>query len=549
MKVFAARLVGRLHRFFGKGVVWKYLFPVAVLFFLNDARLMQAAYEEKSSPAWWLTGLFYIPALFSVFALFQSKMAWVRAMFRILFFSAVYTDLLYLIIGDFPFSYPDAINLFNNPGYASGSLATFKTAFLLAFVLAAIIFFLVLRSVDRFRVPCAGIWVCMFITLQAFFFGYAKRHPGVHDFLPSLYRVSGNLLTADKVRAETAWRRQQVTVEPGPLQVQHLFLVVDESVEGSCLSINGAPFCTTPFLHKEAAQFINFGVASSFTNASAGSNLALLSGMRMKDLPDQGYLSFCKPSLFQYARKAGYQTFLLDAQSNGRRLQNYTTRQDLAFVDSLYQPGAVAQPGALYTRDSVIAEKMAELACKPEPTFTYVNKAGAHWPYSTNFPAQLLLGKSPGYQRAADAPYLTSIYWNVDRFWQILTTRLANRRGVLILYTSDHGENYKAGPPHITHASIYETRQAEGQVPLLAWDHAGFFPAGFSPPPNKYSHEVIFPTLLSAMGYDSCFIQQKWGRTLLNPPGPEPRWFQTGDLFGRGKNQRVFIDLLPFARP
>ncbi|MBE7170644.1 MAG: sulfatase-like hydrolase/transferase [Williamsia sp.] len=551
MAHFVQQFGRKLDKPFFKKAGWVFLPLVILLFIGNDARLIKAAYEADGPPAG-LILLFYIPAFFSCFALLQSKKAWVRVLFRILLFSAIYTDGLYLLIGNFPFSYPDAINLFNNPAYASSSLTTFKAAFLLAFAGAAVFFALVMLSVRRFSFSFTGGWLLLFIALQALAFGYAKKHPGAHDFLPALYRVTGNLLAADRIRAEDKWRREEVAASPVQPGIKHVFLVVDESVEGSCLSVNGFALNTTPFLQKQAKQFINFGLASSFTNASAGSNLSLLSGMRMCELPDQQYLSFRKPTLFQYARKAGYQTFLLDGQANGHTLQNYNTRKDLHFVDSLYQPGAAKEFAALYMRDSMLAEKIVQLACSTRPTFAYVNKQGAHWPYKNNFPPGLRMdhfNELENKKGANAAPYFSSVFWNVDRFWQSVATKLAGQSGVLILYTSDHGENYAAGALNITHASIYNAGKIEGQVPLLAYDHAGFFPAGFSPDQNGYSHESLFPTLLSAMGYDSCFVRQQYGKTLLEKPSQEPRWFLTGDLFGRGKNSSIFIDPLPFSCP
>ncbi len=512
------------------------------LLMCNDARLMHAANEAESPPAV-LIGIFYAVAFLSLFALFQSRQPLVRMLFRILFFSVVYTDVIYLIIGNFPFSFPDAINLFNNPGYSSGALANFKFAFLLAFAGAGVVFTAVLRSVNQFRVPHAAPWVLVFVAIQAFLFHYSDAHPGADDFTPSLYRVTGNLLSAGFAEVEERWNREAVAAGPGPRQVQHLFIVVDESIEGSCLSVNGFPHSTTPYLQREAGQFINFGIASSFANYSAGSNLALFSGLRMDELPDRNYVSFRKPGVFQYAKKAGYQTFLMDGQSNGR-LQNYMTPNDLPFIDSLFRPGAAERSGAMYERDSLLAEKIALVSASKVPTFAYVNKAGAHWPYKSSFPAWFAdrqLRGPEGSLQGTEADYFTSIRWSVDRFWQQLATKLETRPDVLILYTSDHGENYAAGATKVTHASIYQPAKPEGQVPLLAFDHARFFPPGFSPGRNRYSHQAIFPTLLSAMGYDSSFIHLHYGRSLLDLPSPAARWFQAGDLFGRGKNQHIYL--------
>lgn len=526
-----------------------FLLFVAVLLVLHDARLIQATYEQDSPPVWMIVAGYGVAFLCS-FALFQSRHTVVRMLFRILFFSVIYTDTLYLVIGNFPFSYPDAINLFNNPGYASGSLATFKMAFLLAFAVAALCFALVLHSVKYFVVPNPWQWVAVFVVMQVVLVAYAKKHPGIHDLLPAPYRVTGNLLAANAFRAEEQWRREKVSVGPGVPRVKHLFLIVDESVSGPDLSINGFSVCTTPFLQKNASLFINFGIACSYANSSAASNLSLLSGMRMDELPDLTYTAFCKPGIFQYAKRAGYQTFLLDAQVNSPVLQNYLTARDLPCIDSLFQPGAMNSSLALHARDSIIAEEAARLASLPVSTFAYVNKAGAHWPYETNFPANLAEdGSLAGGRLQKQASYFKSIYWNVDKFWQRLATKLKHQQGVLIIYTSDHGEDYASGSLKATHATIYKTRPAEGRVPLLAYDRAGFFPAGFLPAVNRYAHPAIFPTLLLSMGYDSTFIRKNWGRTLLDPPPLQPRWFQTGDLFGRGKNQRILIDPLPSSPP
>lgn len=506
----------------------------------NDARLIVVVYEKDSLPVLFLV-LFYGIAFFSIALLLLSKSKLVRTLAQILVFSALYTDALYLLLSEFPFSYPDAINLVNNPEYTPAAVSTFRTAFLLAFAGAAIVFALVQRSLKSVTGSNTRVPLFLFITIQASLYLYAKKHPGIHDFFPSAYRVPGNLLTATAFRPEEKWRRAAVTETPGKIRVTHLFLVVDESVTGTALSINRFPFSTTPFLQANAEKFINFGIATSFTNFSAGSNLSLLSGMLLSELPDKTYRSFSKASLFQYAKKAGYKTYLLDAQSDDAGFHNYTTAQDRVFIDSLFQPG-VQHPGvALYSRDSIVAEKMAAIAKTDAPAFVYVNKAGAHWPYHTNFPPHAL---TQDFSAAAcnAVPYLKSLAWNVDKFWERLTSKLQDDNSVLILYTSDHGEAFASGSFKIKHASIYKTSTAEGLVPLLVFDRATFFPPNFSPPVNSYSHQYIFPTLLSAMGYNMAFIRAGYGRTLLEPPYPQRRWFQTGDLFGRGKNKRIFVD-------
>jgi glucan phosphoethanolaminetransferase (alkaline phosphatase superfamily) len=376
-------------------------------------------------------------------------------------------------------------------------------------------------------------------------FLYMKSHPGASDFLPSIYRLTGNLLFANGSRPEVHWRRAAVTQIPGARKAAHIFVVVDESITGTALSVNGFPAATSPFLQAHAKEFINFGIATSFTNYSAGSNLAMLSGMLPGELPDAKYVSFSKPSIFQYARQAGYQTYLLDAQAGSNKLQNYTTPHDLSFIDSVFRPGVTCPSVTLYDRDSVLAEAIAAIAKTEAPTFAYINKVGAHWPYESNFSPGALRNHftAPGYSHEKNVvPYFKSLYWNVDRFWKLLFEKLQHERDVLILYTADHGENYASESFRMKHASIYKAPVVEGLVPLLVYDRAQLFPKGFVLQRDRYSHQYIFPTLLYAMGYKSDFIHGRYGRSLLEPPYPQPRWFLTGDLFGRGKANRILVD-------
>ncbi|MDB5192424.1 MAG: hypothetical protein JWQ96_1987 [Segetibacter sp.] len=520
-----------------------FLTLLVALFVLNDARLMVAVYESDSPSVFLIIPVYMIGFCSIGFLLFNRNIV-VRTIGQILLFSSVYTDALYLILGGFPFSYPDAINLFNNPGFAGGALATFVAAFVFAFFCAAIIyacFHLLSRKIKLSFSP--GSFV-LFITIPLLLYFLPQTYPVVTDFLPSVHRLTGNLINANKSRPEEQWRRAGVSAVPLNRKVQHVFIIVDESITGTALSINGFHQSTTPFIQKNASRFINFGLATSFTNFSAGTNLSLISGMLQTELPDVDFKAFLKPSIFQFAKSAGYKTFLLDAQTVGGNLQNYLTPKDLRFIDGLFQPGHEYPSVAYYLRDSILAEKMVEIANSNTPTFVYVNKAGAHWPYHTNFPENLsnkfLLVNNSEVNNASN--YLKSIYWNVDRFWERLLKKLDTSSHTLIIYTSDHGEDYASAAYRVKHASIYKSSTTEGKVPLFIFDNSNFFPANFFPPVNRYSHQYIFPTLLKAMGYYDRITEKHYGRSLLEQPYSAARWFQSGDLFGRGKNKRIIVD-------
>ena len=59
-----------------------------------------------------------------------------------------------------------------------------------------------------------------------------------------------------------------------------IFYIVDESVRGDYLSINGFSEDTTPYLNSQKDLFINFGAVSSSSNCSLTANIALQSGLQ-----------------------------------------------------------------------------------------------------------------------------------------------------------------------------------------------------------------------------------------------------------------------------
>src|SRR5687768_17494069 len=127
--------------------------------------------------------------------------------------------------------------------------------------------------------------------------------------------------------------------------------------------------------------------------------------------------------------------------------------------------------------DSVVAEKIAMLSRDGSPKVIYVIKTGAHWPYAENYPAglaDLTLRKVPVSMPAAESDYLKAVTWNVDNFWKLLLPRVELRNDLLVIYTADHGEDYKLRSYQAKHASLYMPGLTEGQVPLIVLDRSGF---------------------------------------------------------------------------
>jgi hypothetical protein len=57
---------------------------------------------------------------------------------------------------------------------------------------------------------------------------------------------------------------------------------------------------------------------------------------------------------------------------------------------------------------------------------------------------------------------------------------------------------------------------------------------------DHFSHFEIFPTLLSAMGYDASWTKGRYGHSLLEAPNIVGRGFYVGDP--RGRMRKIAVD-------
>jgi hypothetical protein len=167
-------------------------------------------------------------------------------------------------------------------------------------------------------------------------------------------------------------------VPRGPGAARHVFLIVDESVRGDFLDLN-EPREVTPYLRSQGQRIANFGYAVSGNNCSLFSNLILRYGGVRQRLAES---IRSHPSIWSFAKTAGYRTVYIDAQKSHGRLQNGMTVVERNQIDAFEQPDHL--PHA--ERDFFVAKRLLEIAAAPEPHFVYVNKWGAHFPFSRNYP-------------------------------------------------------------------------------------------------------------------------------------------------------------------
>lgn len=324
-----------------------------------------------------------------------------------------------------------------------------------------------------------------------------------------------------------------------PPIADHIVFVMDESVSGHWLGLNGARPDTTPWLSSGPDHVFNFGIASSISNLSSSSNLLVQTGLTPERLPDVELRSLRGPNVFAYMALAGYTTALIDAQSYSRRPPNLMTRFDLEAIDRHVQIRAETPQLEEHAVDLATLPVLMEQVLGADRSFTYLVKNGAHIPYSDKFPPDRAVvdreaGIAGDYQRALE--------WSVDVYLRELSTALeASGRNALVVYTSDHGQILDgAGGRRVTpHATQEDPPSEQAAVPLilLAFGERtreavseAFDPAVR----DRASGFEIFPTLLEVAGYARSDATRGRVPSLLDGSAPRPgRVFVSGNIFAR----------------
>jgi glucan phosphoethanolaminetransferase (alkaline phosphatase superfamily) len=332
----------------------------------------------------------------------------------------------------------------------------------------------------------------------------------------------------------------EAVVYTGPLrrQFEKIVLIMDESVRGDFISLNDASIGTTPSLLSKADRIQNFGIASAGANCSTPARLIVRFGTRPAELGQPWKALRRHTSFWLYARHAGFETVHIDAQGSVNSYDSGMTPTEASSIDRRI----VVNEAPLYLRDAVVAAQLRKVLREPGAKFILADKLGVHVPYDKMYPPH-----------AADFPvtaaafslldratlvnhYRNAIRWSVDHFFEIL---LADGlpANTLLLYTSDHGQSLAATASRMSHCSTgTAATRSEAMVPLFTistnevWARALMESAILNF--DRASHFELFPTLLSAMGYDRAWTDEKFGASLMGSivRGDERRFWAGGRI-------------------
>ncbi|MGH6631882.1 MAG: sulfatase-like hydrolase/transferase, partial [Sphingopyxis sp.] len=344
-----------------------------------------------------------------------------------------------------------------------------------------------------------------------------------------------------------------------------IVLIVDESIAGRYLDINDAAGVRSGLASPPPGIVVsNFGLAASIANCSFGSNLTLRYG-GTRDAYHR--INATMPSIFAYAKHAGFATIYIDAQRTGDAYQNGMDDAERRQIDRFVQFGDTP----VVDRDMAAADALIAALGNDQREFILVNKMGAHFPVADKYPDSAHIF-SPALPRDETAivtetqlpenlysgaeswrlyrnAYRNTVTWTVGGFFDRLFAG-ARLNGALIIYTSDHGQNLheRRDSGTTTHCSPSPASE-EGTVPLVVIDTSARWETAAKRHVDASSHYRIFPTLLNAMGYDRAVVRRQYGRA-LDSDAPDPATFNS--LFNARLGRKpiwVKVERASVARP
>ena len=330
-----------------------------------------------------------------------------------------------------------------------------------------------------------------------------------------------------------------------------IIYVIDESVRGSNLSLNGYPRATTPFLQSLETRGLlkNLGICVAASSFSHISNAYLITGHNT--FPDHDFRTEKNPTIFDYAKKMGYKTIYIDinqiylsplikAAGDG-----HVRSLDRWMTDKSFQERHIDLET---TKDLGVARFLSTLLNEENGFFILVNKKGLHFQYRNNYPddvastiwkpvmnaLQSIDPSAAGREKLVNT-YDNGMRFQVDEFFREFVSETTNQNYV-ILYTSDHGQTLAE------HGQVYTHMKPDPEIVDVpdflvsgeAYGRKGLF-AGIAPG-VRVSHLNNFATLLDLMGVPMSLRVRPYDKSIftLTAEDNRERYYMSGSLHGTG---------------
>lgn len=337
-------------------------------------------------------------------------------------------------------------------------------------------------------------------------------------------------------------RREGVAPVADVAPANNIVFIVDESVRADHLSVNGYARDTTPTLRRlrDENELKSWGTAAAGATESVTSNRLLLTGL--SELPDRGDRLKTMPTIFQYARAAGYRTFYFDGQGYSDWIGSVTDREDFG---QIHTPADFPKT-APYDLDCAFAAKINEITRNSKGNFIWVNKRGVHFRYEKNYPAERArwtptdaATDEAGAEndRPLENNYDNAVLYNSESFFGTLAEGDLPPATIFV-YTSDHGQTLRRN--RATHAG---DSKPEALVPLLMFGADARLATADAE--FKAAHRNVFATLLDLMNYPKELRVHDYAPSLFAAPNAAataPRTFFVGNPSGAFGGRKILFD-------
>ena len=351
---------------------------------------------------------------------------------------------------------------------------------------------------------------------------FTNKNLNLGASLPSFYQTITRYLLDNMLPSQ----RETIQYHSPTTPQNNIVLVIDESIRGDHLSINGYTRETTPFLDalsQNNDSFHNWGLAVAGATCSHPSNSLILTGVRPAlDAFDQTNLY---PTVFQYAEAMGYFTTYMDAQTN--TFWNGLTDSVVVYLDSWVKARDL---GNDIQSDFRAADRIVQLVSAGTGNFIVLNKRGVHFLYEGSYPPDAAVwGPVPGEYTSQPElvtnPYDNGLHYNVNTFFERLLADPQILEHTIILYTSDHGQTLFENNVSWLHC---KSTPQEATVPLFILGRGLVIPGE----PYSASHDNILPTILDLMNVPADQRLHVYAPSLLSPnaTGFVDRFFFDGVL-------------------
>lgn len=481
----------------------------------------------------------YLGLLLSCMIYFTVKSRFIRILFSLLFFIALSITLGVDIAHGNVFSKLEANLMFTEIQFAGEAMHAFYYQYLqgliIAFILTALLVFIAFRFMPRI----GNVYALVPLVFIAYSVKINKTSRSWHALFPAVFNVP--IVAADAyVSIPRFGPRKPPFIRPVSQGLfKHIVWIIDESVRGDMLSINHSPQPTTPFLESIQGSYYNYGIMSSSSQYSYGSNMVLQSGLRLDQLPDSSLHFGTNPNIFQYGKQAGYVTYFIDGQNKEEIPTNGMTHHDFKNIDHYIRIHKNNPDISWPAVDTTIVNHLKRVLNSAENTFTYINKAGCHFAYHNFYPSSREVFK-PSYRGAegwTDSSKLKNTYcncinWSVDEFFRKLYP-LTLDKDAIILYTSDHGVSLMEQGRPVQDLSPINPLQVRASVPFLVFagkNHQELFQFA-EHNENRLSHFSIFPETLWLMGYPKNEVIKVYGEGFLTKRAQGQRFFFSGSIY------------------